>query len=103
MDDDLQYAKDCLTVYRYLGRAMPKKGVTDAARELHDWVANPDNKQKFLSTILPKAQDTLAKFKDKEDQGEVVQAEKRSIAELRQFLEVELEKAASNSTGLPWE
>jgi len=85
--DDLVWAREVLKVYRNLGqRGTARRLGSKSARYLHDWASNPENMEKFVSAMVPKATDIMAKNQKPEDSPELVVAEKRSILELKALL-----------------
>jgi len=85
--DDLVWANEVLKVYRNLGaRGTTRRLGSRSARHLHEWASNPENAEKFLSGMVPKATDILAKHQRPEESVDLIAAEKRSIGELKQVL-----------------
>lgn len=82
------FAEDVLFVYRYLGRRLTKRRAgTHARYELHSWVhENAENRLTFIKTLVPKAQDTLLRFKEEESSQELVLHEKKAVRELQMEL-----------------
>lgn len=94
--DDLVWANEVLKVYRNLGaRGTVRRLGSRSARHLHEWASNPENAEKFLGGMVPKATDILAKHARPEESLDLVIAEKRSVAELKAVLAEALNKAAS--------
>ncbi len=93
--DDLVWANEVLKVYRNLGaRGTVRRLGSRSARHLHEWASNPENAEKFLGGMVPKATDILAKHSRPEESVELAVAEKRSISELKAILAEALDKAA---------
>lgn len=101
-DDNLVWAKEVLVVYKNLGKKAGRRALgSSSAKSLHDWASNPDNQEKFLSQMMPKATDILQKARGKEDIDEVTRSEQKSIAELKSFLRLallETEETVQNTT-----
>jgi hypothetical protein len=91
--DDLVWAREVLTVYKYQGRRMNGRKFSSSCKSLHEWSENPENKDKFLSQMVPKATDILAKNRKNDDPDAVLESEKRSISELQGILKEAIEES----------
>lgn len=91
-DVDLVWALDVLEVYR-LGGKSPSNDASASVKDLYEWSLNPENKDKLMITMVPKATDIVAKHRSKETPDVIVQIENRGIAELQTFLKAAIEES----------
>ena len=101
---DLQYAEEVLEVYRMGDNALVTLGTRDIApsfRRLYEWAQNPENYDTFIRTMVPKATDILSKHRAPEEQGAVIVAEKKGVAELQEFLRQHVEISQKGRTNDP--
>lgn len=93
-DDILSYARDVMYVYKHMTKGSHElPDPTPAQKGLFDWVQNPEYKEKFYQTMLPKAQETLLKAKKTEDPETAIVEERRAIAGLKLLLAEAIEES----------
>ncbi len=86
-EDIISYARDVMYVYKHISAmSSDLPNPTSAQKGLWEWATNPENKEKFFSTILPKAQDTIIKQKKTEDPDAQIVDERRAIKDLKVLL-----------------
>lgn len=86
--DPRKWAEDVLVVYDCIRMArIPEDLETPARSELLEWVQESNNnKREFFKNFLPKASDILAKLTKPDDDVEIQRLERKSIAELKEYL-----------------
>lgn len=87
----LRWAEDVISVYEAGGTADP--GWSVARNELFNWATSDENKEKFYSSLVPKAAEIIQKFSGDEDEEFVARSERKSVSELRTILRETLESA----------
>jgi hypothetical protein len=97
---DLVWAEDVMSVYR-LGNGVLPTNASDSLRSLYRWCQNPENNDKLMTQLVLKATDILSKHRAPEEQGAVVVAEKKGIAELQEFLRQHIELSQAGRTNDP--
>lgn len=86
-DDILSYARDVMYVYKHMTKmSSDLPNPTPAQMGLFEWVQNPEYREKFYQTMLPKAQETLFKAKKTEDPETAILEERRNIGGLKVLL-----------------
>lgn len=82
---DLVWAKEVMTVYRFLGQHPTKKALgSHSAKHLHDLVStNPEFEKTFLTSMVQKATDVIQKSRKPEESEHIMATERRAIAELQ--------------------
>ncbi len=75
--------------------------IAPSFRRLYEWAQNPENYDTFIRTMVPKATDILSKHRAPEEQGAVVIAEKKGVAELQEFLRQHVEESQKGKTNDP--
>lgn len=95
--DPRKWAEDVLVVYDCIRMAeLPEDVATAARSELHSWVnESANNKREFFKNFLPKASDILAKLTKVDDDVEIQRLERKSIAELKNYLKDYLAESES--------
>lgn len=94
--DDLEFSQDVLWVYRHLAYVQLDKGhegVTKQRKELWQWASTSGNREKFLTAMVPKAEEALRKHNATNDSEKAVKVERKTIAELKHRLDISLEEA----------
>lgn len=92
-NSDLLWAEEVLLVHRHLGGRIDSLE-SPSAQYLCRWVnETAKNAEKFFTTMVPKAIDTLAKYSSADSGDAVAAAEKHSIADLKERLQEALEEA----------
>ena len=90
---ELIYANEVMEVYENLG-SLPgsRDWSSTSARHLFQWVTEDDrsNEDKFLTTVVPKAADTIAKHGVVDIDERAVIIDRKTIADLRACLETAL-------------
>ena len=81
--DELVWANEVMEVYRNLG-TMPgnRDWSSPSASHLFDWSQREENETKFLTTMVPKATDILAKHGITDVTDAVVAIDTKTIADL---------------------
>lgn len=90
--DDLQYAKDVLASYAFFGRSAGIDDLTPSALALHEYGATAGCKKDYLAMVA-KATEMLQKHQKDTTPDDQIRAERKSIAELKNFLLAEIEKS----------
>lgn len=86
-DDILSYARDVMYVYKHMTKMSSElPDPTPSQMGLFEWVQNPEYREKFYQTVLPKAQDVLVKAKKTEDPESGVAEERQQIGILKSLL-----------------
>ena len=85
--DPREWAEDVMVVYKYLRNQIPEDESTPAREELHEWAKETvNNKKEFLTSMAPQASGILAKLTKPDDDADIQRMERRSIAELKEYL-----------------
>lgn len=89
---ELIWANEVMEVYRNLG-TMPnsRDWSTPSASHLFDWVGLEENKGKFLSMMVPKASDLLAKLSPEDVTEAVLEIDQKTLKELKRHLHLAIE------------
>jgi len=81
--DELVWANEVMEVYRNLGSLAGSRDWTSpSASHLFDWAMREENETKFLTTMVPKATDILAKHGITDVTDAVVAIDTKTIADL---------------------
>lgn len=80
----LRFAEDVMAVYES-GLECDKDWPIQR-RELHAWANLGENKEKFYTSMVPKAAELIHKFSGDEDEAFIVREERRSVADLKLLL-----------------
>lgn len=85
--DELVWANEVMEVYRNLG-TMPdgREWSSTSVSHLFDWAMREDNETKFLTTMVPKATDILAKHGITDVTDAVVAIDTKTIKDLSLIL-----------------
>lgn len=96
----LEYSKAVLSVARSLGSKAGRRALgSTTAVAIREWLDHDEdgkNMKDFLCTMVPKAQDTIAKHSKNTDNEDVLRIERRAVAELK--AEISMAVAESQST-----
>lgn len=91
------WAEDSFWAFENMGLKMTKAKAGSPARHAM-WKYAKDNPDQFLGQVLPKAMALLEKARAKEgDTDEIIRAETKSIAELRNLLKAAVEESTRMS------
>ncbi len=92
--DELVWANEVMEVYRNLGTmAGSRNWSSTSVSHLFDWAMREDNETKFLTTMVPKATDILAKHGITDVTDAVVAIDTKTIADLSIVLHSALQEA----------
>lgn len=80
----LRFAEDVIAVYES-GKEC-NKDWSEHRRELHNWANTDENKEKFYTSMVPKAAEIIQKYSGDEDEAFVAREERRSVNELKSIL-----------------
>jgi hypothetical protein len=80
----LRFAEDVMAVYES-GLECDKEWPVQR-RELHTWANLGENKEKFYTSMVPKAAELIQKYSGDEDEAFIVREERRSVNELKFML-----------------
>ena len=84
---ELQWAEEVMEVYRALGSLPGNRAFSSpSARYLFEQIAKGDEEYKFVSQVVPKAAEMLAKLKPADLDAAFVEIDRRTLSDLQKCL-----------------
>lgn len=87
VNQELTWAEDVLAVYKAQGKSSATVSWSAHRKRLFEWALNDENFHTLVTSMVPKAYDTIGKHGANNADTEIVKEEKKSIAALKQLLD----------------
>lgn len=99
---ELIWANEVMEVYQNLGTLPESRDWSSpSASHLFDWARLDENETKFLTTMVPKATDLLAKLSPEDVTEAVLEIDTKTIKELKRHLAVAVEASQEEPKPAP--